>query len=96
MTPFVLQVSKQYEDYSQNKVMSDPSAMELSEFVKVYFTECLNCLLEVDDAKDTCNFSFVPLLGYVFSLFVLQLCLSHVSRLECLSSQRLMPVVNVC
>ena len=81
MTPFILQVSKQYEDYSEDVDISNPKDMQLSEFMKVYFSEGLSCLFVVDDPTDTCNYSFLPLLGYVFSLFVIQLALNYVSRL---------------
>ena len=71
-------MSKEYEDYSENKEI-DPKNMELSEFMGAYFREGLECLVMVDNKKDTCNYSFVYLIGYVFSLFVLQLSLTYVS-----------------
>ena len=54
--------------------------MDLSEFMGAYFSEGLTCLVMVDNKSNHCNYSFVYLLGYVFSLFVLQLSLTYVSR----------------
>ena len=71
-------MSKEYEDYSKNTEI-DPTSMELSEFMGAYFREGFKCLVMVDNKSDTCNYSFVYLLGYVFSLFVLQLSLTYVS-----------------
>jgi len=71
-------MSKEYEDYSKNTEI-DPTKMELSEFMGAYFREGFKCLVMVDNKSDTCNYSFVYLLGYVFSLFVLQLSLTYVS-----------------
>ena len=53
--------------------------MPLSEFMKDYFREGFNCLLELNDEKAECHWSFVYLLGYVFSLFVFQLSITYVS-----------------
>lgn len=82
ITPFVLQVSKQYEDYSHNAAVEDPKNMPLWEFMGIYFDEGLTCLFQVEDKEDRCNYSFLYLLGYVFSLFVLQLSLTYVSAPE--------------
>ena len=71
ITPFILQISKQYEDYSGNKSMEDPKTMALSDFIGTYFSEGLGCLFMVDNCGNTCNYSFVYLFGYVFSLFTL-------------------------
>ena len=79
MTPFILQISKQYEDYSENKAIPDPENMTLSEFMKIYFTEGFKCLVIMGDSEDTCNFVLFYLIGYVSSLFVLQLSLTYVS-----------------
>ena len=79
MTPFILTVSKQYEDYSSNKQIDSPKDMPLSEFMKDYFREGFNCLLELNDETAECHWSFVYLLGYVFSLFVFQLSITYVS-----------------
>jgi len=49
ITPFILQVSKEYEDYSHNEHIEDPKNMPLGEFMKDYFREGFNCLLELDD-----------------------------------------------
>ena len=71
MTPFVLQVSKEYEDYSGNTAIADPKNMPLWEFMAAYFSEGLSCLFQVENKLGRCDYSFVYLLGYVFSLFVL-------------------------
>ena len=82
MTPFILQISKQYEDYSKNKQIEDPKDLPLGEFIRDYFSEGFSCLLELNDETKECHYSFVFLLGYVFSLFVLQLSLTYVSHLS--------------
>ena len=86
ITPFILQVSKEYEDYSETPAIVDPKNMALSDFMGIYFSEGLSCLFEVDSPGEHCNYSFVYLLGYVFSLFVLQVSLTYVSsRLQFLT-----------
>lgn len=44
MTPLILQVSKEYEDYSGNMAIPDPKSMPLSDFMVSYFSEGLTCL----------------------------------------------------
>ena len=79
ITPFILQVSKEYEDYSDNPAINDPKNMALSTFMATYFREGLTCLFQLNDNHDQCDYSFIYLLGYVFSLFVLQISLTYVS-----------------
>ena len=82
ITPFILQVSKNYEDYDGSDVV-DPKDMDLSDFMGIYFREGFTCLFDTDDANDArCDYSFLFLLGYVVSLFVLQLSLTYVSTLH--------------
>ena len=50
--------------------------MNLAEFSGVYFSEGLACLFHLDQSKPNCHFSFFYLLGYTFSLFVLQCSLT--------------------
>ena len=59
--------------------------MDLSDFMGAYFKEGLTCLFDTKDNNDArCDYSFLFLLGYVFSLFVLQLSLTYVS-IPCLA-----------
>ena len=79
-TPLVLSISKNYEDYEGNEALPDPKNMALGDFMKTYFSEGFKCLIIMGDTTDTCNFVLFYLIGYVFSLFVLQLSLTYVSR----------------
>ena len=51
--------------------------MSLSEFMSVYFSNGLECLVTFGDDLDTCNYSFFYLIGYAMSLFTLQLSLTY-------------------
>lgn len=83
ITPFVLQVSKEYEDYSANTEITNPKDIPLFEFMGDYFSEGMTCLFQIEEkSTDRCNYSFVYLLGYVFSLFVMQLSLTYVSTMR--------------
>ncbi len=56
--------------------------MALSDFMGAYFREGFQCLFDTEDNNAArCDYSFLYLLGYVFSLFVLQLSLTYVSRI---------------
>ena len=70
ISPFVLQVSKTYEDYGAH-IDVDPKSMSLGEFMGWYFSNGFGCLFEVDDKDPRCDYSAVFLLGYVISLFML-------------------------
>ena len=69
ISPFVLHVSKQYEDYGA--LAFDPKELTLVEFIRWYFGEGLGCLFQLDNEDHRCQYSFVYLIGYVVSLFVL-------------------------
>ena len=71
MTPIILQISKKYEDYSENSAFTDLDNFTFHEFISTYFSEGFECLVIMGDHHDTCNFVLFYLLGYVFSLFVL-------------------------
>ena len=45
--------------------------MSLWDFMGAYFREGLSCLFQVENKLERCDYSFVYLLGYVFSLFIL-------------------------
>lgn len=80
MTPFILQLSKNYEEYGPESGIDDPQAMGLSQFMGTYFSNGFSCLFGMEDRRfDRCEGSFFYLLGYVFSLFVLQVTLTYVS-----------------
>lgn len=51
--------------------------MALGEFMRDYFKEGLECLLQLDDSSSECHYSFIYLIGYVLSLFVLQISLTY-------------------
>ena len=51
--------------------------MSLREFMGVYFKQGIECLTTLSDDSDTCNYSFIYLIGYVMSLFTLQLSLTY-------------------
>ena len=74
----MLQVSKEYEDYGG--LVEDPKSMSLGEFMSWYFSGGFGCLFEVDNDDPRCNYSFLYLLGYVISLFMLQITLTYVSQ----------------
>ena len=71
MTPIILKVSKEYEDYSGNSAFANIDSMSFHDFISAYFREGFGCLVIMGDPSDTCNFVLFYLLGYVFSLFVL-------------------------
>ena len=71
ITPFILQISKEYEDYSGNKQISDPKSMTLTDFMGAYFSEGFSCLLGTEIEDKHCDYSYIYLLGYVFALFIL-------------------------
>lgn len=79
ITPLVLSLSQQYEDYSKNKQIPDPKDLSTGEFIKEYFTYGSECLFEFNDTDSNCKFSLFYLVGYVFSIFVLQISLTYVS-----------------
>ena len=76
ISPFVLQVSKSYEDYG---AADNVTEMSLGTFMKWYFGKGFSCLLELDNDDERCDYSFIYLMGYVISLFLLQLTLTYVS-----------------
>jgi len=80
MTPLVLQISKNYENYSGNAAFDGIDDMSFSEFLKIYFTEGFSCLVIIGNPDDSCNFVIFYLIAYVSSLFVLQLSLTYVSQ----------------
>ena len=51
--------------------------MSLHEFMGIYFRYGTDCLLTFGDEKDSCNYSFIYLIGYAMSLFTLQLSLTY-------------------
>ena len=71
MTPIILKVSKEYEDYSGNSAFKNIDNMSYHEFISTYFREGFGCLVIMGNPEDTCNFVLFYLIGYVFSLFVL-------------------------
>ena len=71
MTPIILKISKEYEDYSKNPAFSNIDSMSFHDFISAYFREGFECLVIMGDSEDTCNFVLFYLIGYVFSLFVL-------------------------
>lgn len=71
ITPLILQISKQYEDYSENPKIDDAENMPLGKFISIYFSEGITCLFDIDSPNNQCDYSFFYLIGYVFSLFVL-------------------------
>lgn len=77
ISPLVLSLSKEYEDYGHADI--DAQNLSLSEFMGWYFGGGLSCLFEVNNGDPNCDYSFVYLLGYVLSLFMLQLTLTYVS-----------------
>lgn len=77
ITPIILAVSKEYVEY--DGVITDPKNMGLGEFMEIYFRQGFNCLVSVSQKEKDCNYSFVYLISYVFSIFVLQLSLNYVS-----------------
>ena len=80
ISPFVLKVSKEYEDYGA--LSFDPKEMNIIEFMQWYFGEGLTCLFQLDNENDRCQYSFVFLIGYVVSLFVLQITLTYLMQMK--------------
>ena len=39
ITPIILSISREYEDYSKNEKIPDPQSMSLGEFIKEYFNQ---------------------------------------------------------
>ena len=71
ISPIVLKISMQYEDYTENSVIPHPETMQFNDFYKIYFREGFKCLVMFNDPEDTCNFVMFYLIGYVISLFIL-------------------------
>lgn len=69
ITPLILLISKNYEDYDADSAINDPKDMPLTEFMSKYLSEGFGCLVMFNDSDDTCNFVFFYLIGYVCSLF---------------------------
>ena len=89
ITPFILQISKQYEDYGGSEI-PDAKDMDLSDFMGDYFQEGFQCLFDSADQSDSrCDYSFIYLLGYVVSLFVLQLSLTYLMSVKSTKNARI-------
>jgi hypothetical protein len=85
ITPAILSISQQYEDYSTNDTpLANYSSESFGTFAKAYFYYGFNCILGFDksveaDPQGQCENSFWFMMGYVVSIFVLQLTLTSVS-----------------
>lgn len=77
ITPIILKISKEYEDYAENPAFDGIETMSFAEFMQIYFTEGFSCLVIMGNPDDTCNFILFYLVAYVGSLFVLQLSLTY-------------------
>ena len=79
ITPFILSMSKEWEDYSDLPDF-DPKSMHLWQFMTEYFGRGLSCLFEISNNSELCEHSFLFLLGYVFALFILQVTLTYLMQ----------------
>lgn len=81
IAPFVLMISREYEDYSQTP-LSDDQNLNTWEFIGRYFAMGFDCVFSGGDNPDNfiqdnhCNWAWIPLLGYVLALFALQLSIT--------------------
>ena len=72
ISPFILFISKKYEDYSENLDKNgELKDMSLHEFMNIYFSYGAECVFTFGDVKESCNNSLIYLIGYAMSLFTL-------------------------
>ena len=87
ISPLILNFSKHYENYKPVD-MYDPSQETLGDFMRWYFEKGLNCIFHVNPnisditAKDKCHYSFYYMMGYVLSLFMLQITLTYLMQMK--------------
>ena len=83
ISPLILNFSRNYEDY--RPVHFDPHTEALGDFMKWYFLKGFNCIFEVniDNGESArCHYSSVFMIGYVLSLFVLQITLTYLMQMK--------------
>jgi hypothetical protein len=77
--PAILAVSKEYENYGGSP-LADAVDGSFLDFVVAYFTTGFECVFKMSPSDNShCEFSFFYLLGYVLSIFIIQLSLTSVS-----------------
>lgn len=80
ITPAILAISKEYENYDNSPLANVAADGSLSAFIGAYFATGFECVFSMSASDSShCEFSLFYLIGYVVSIFVIQLTLSSVS-----------------
>lgn len=89
ITPAIIGISQQYENYSKGP-LKDLQTGEFGPFFAGYFYNGFQCIFRTQPEPNLypdCEFGFMYILGYVISIFVIQITLASVSVSVCNSWQ---------
>jgi hypothetical protein len=81
LTPVILAISMSLDDFGEpDDPLNGFEKNGFGVFFQAYMQMGIKCIFQVADDGNKCRFSFLWIITYVISLFVLQACLTTVSE----------------